>query len=53
MLYVLSSDLIINRLLNENLIEDNRRESVLLILYLRFADKLDPSEYKLFFVKAY
>ena len=53
LLYVPCSDLIIDRLLNESLNEDNRRELVLLILSLRFGDNLDPPDYKQFFVKAY
>ena len=53
LLYVPRSDLIIDRLLNESLNDDNRRELVLLILSLRFGDKLDPPDYKQFFVKAY
>ena len=53
LLYVLRSDLIIDRLLNECLNEDNRRELILLILSLRFGDNLDPPDYKQFSVKAY
>ena len=53
LLYVPRSDLIIDRLLNESLIDDNRKGLVLLILSLRFGDNLDPPDYKQFFVKAY
>ena len=53
LLYVPRSDLIIDRLLNESLNDDNRRELVLLILSLRFGDNLDLPDYKQFFVKAY
>ena len=53
LLYVLRSDLIIDRLLNESLNEDNMRELFFLILFLRFGDNLDPPDYKQFFVKAY
>ena len=53
LLYVPRSDLIIDRLLNESLNDDNRKELVLLILSLRFGHNLDPPDYKQFFVKAY
>ena len=53
LLYVLRSDLVFDRLLNEILNEDNRRILVLLILSLRFEDNLDPADYKKCFVKAY
>ena len=53
LLYVPRSDLIKDRLWNESLNEDNRRELVLLILSLRFGDNLDPPDSKQFFVKAY
>ena len=53
LLYVPRSDLIIDRLLNESLNDDNRRELVLLILSLRFGDNLDLPDYNQFFVKAY
>ena len=53
LLYVPRSDLIIDRLLNESLNDENRRELVLLISSLRFGDNLDPPDYKQFFVKAY
>ena len=51
LLYVPRSDLIIDRLLNESLNEDKRRELVLLILSLRFGDNLDPPDYKQFLEK--
>ena len=53
LLYVPRSGLIIDRLLNESLNNDNRRELVLLILSLRFEGNLDLPDYKQFFVKAY
>ena len=44
LLYVPRNDLVIDRLLNEGLNEDNRRILVLLILSLRFGDNLDPPD---------
>ena len=52
LLYVPRSDLIIDRLLNESLNDDNRKELVLLILSLRFGDNLDPPDYSCFTFRA-
>ena len=53
LLYVLRSDFITDRLLNEFMNEDNKRALVLLTLSLRFGDNLDPPDYKQFSVTAY